>query len=93
MEECNGEYPLGTEDLTHSVIRGCIPLIGNDKSEILTMKKELLAGTTDSRCEMSLLLATGQSTMRGASESQEVLFRGTYGNKKSDHIEWYLLLS
>lgn len=47
MEECNGEYPLGTEDLTHSVIRGCIPLIGNDGSEILTMKKELLAGTTD----------------------------------------------
>lgn len=57
------------------------------------MKKELLAGTTDSRGEMSLLLATGQSTRRGASKSQEVHFRGRYDNKKSGHIEWYLLLS
>ena len=59
-----GYILLGTEDLTHFVIRCCILLIGNEGSEILTMKKELLTG---SRYIMSLLLATGHSTRRGAS--------------------------
>lgn len=78
---------MGTEYLTHSVVRNCSPLIENDGSEIRTIKKFWIA-RLDSRYEMSLLLATGQSTGAGSQLLGERSdFKGRYDNENTGHTQ------